>query len=82
LKKINKEEMIRVRVTKEEKKKIEEYAQKLGFTTSKYIRNIVLMELDSFLVKSGADEKLIKAIIYIKEKLAEPNIKERLSTEE
>jgi hypothetical protein len=69
---------IEFRVTQEEKELIEKYASKLGLSTSRYIRNLVLLEMDSFFVKSGMDEKLIKSAIYIKKKLHEPMIEERL----
>lgn len=73
-----KDHWIKVRVTKEEKEKIAEYAERLGFSTSVYARNILLWELDSLAVKSGVDEKMIKAVIYLKELFTEPNIRERL----
>ncbi len=75
---MNRDEIIKFRVTKKEKKLIEEYADKLGMSTSRYVRNVTMLELESLMVKSGFDEKLLKAFIYIKKKLHEPLIEERL----
>ena len=74
----NRNKKIEFRVTAEEKKLIEEYANNLGMSTSRYARTIILLELDSILVKSGLDEKLIKAVLYIKKKFLDPTIEQRL----